>query len=454
MSGSGTIEVAAGPPTLVQSPNALPIVFGTASFGSLWLKDAATGVNGAIVGMNGTISNFAAGDTIDLVQMKYYQQQYNGQPPVPESRSVSYAGGMATITNADGSVAAQFQISGGFSQLALAPDGLNTQLREDGTLLVACYAAGTRIATPAGLCPIEHLAPGDMVLTALGLARPIRWIGRRAYDRRFAAANPAVWPVRITAGALADGVPARDLLVSARHAMLVDGVLVPAAALANGVSIHRDETPEVVDYLHIELESHDVVLAEGAASETFSDCDNRWMFHNAATAPASAAPRWHFCAPRLEEGGVVDAMRRRFARRARAQHPAAVDAAGLHLLADGTQVLPECLTDGSFLFRLAAVPSELRLRSRKAAPTGYGSRPRGVAVHCVKFAAFGCEWRFDAADPAFSHGFHAAETRTLRWTDGDGALPIGWLAGSPGPITITLEASLPPAVAALREDVA
>ncbi len=97
--------------------------------------------------------------------------------------------------------------------------------------VVACYARGTRIATPDGERPVETLAAGDRVLTVSGEARPVVWTGHRrvACDRH---PNPeAVWPVRIAAGAFGDGLPRRDLFVSPDHALFADGVLIPAKCL-------------------------------------------------------------------------------------------------------------------------------------------------------------------------------------------------------------------------------
>ena len=62
--------------------------------------------------------------------------------------------------------------------------------------------------------------------------------------------------------ALDAGVPHRDLMVSPRHAMFLDGVLVPACALVNGTSIIQVPAMDRVEYFHIELDSHDVILAD------------------------------------------------------------------------------------------------------------------------------------------------------------------------------------------------
>jgi autotransporter passenger strand-loop-strand repeat protein len=190
-----------------------------------------------------------------------------------------------------------------------------------------CYCRGTLILTDRGEVAVEALAIGDRLVTLSGMARPIVWIGRRSYSGRFAAGNRDVLPVLIRQNALADGVPRRVLLVSPLHAMYLDGVLIPAAALVNGSSIVQIGAPEAIEYVHLELETHDVILAEGAASETFVDDGSRGMFHNAGEFaqhhPGAPNVPARYCAPRVEDGERLHAVRRRLAARTEAVPQAA-----------------------------------------------------------------------------------------------------------------------------------
>ena len=184
---------------------------------------------------------------------------------------------------------------------------------------LACFVAGTRIAVPAGEIAVESLRIGDHVMTRSGDAKPVKWIGTRSYSAAQIAANRQFRPVIIRKDALAAGMPHRDLTVSAMHSLLIDDVLVPAAALVNGVSILRSDELLPVAYFHIEMAEHDVVFAEGAPAETFVDDNSRVMFENAdeyydrygADRGACA-----FSAARVEEGYQLEAIRRRLAARA------------------------------------------------------------------------------------------------------------------------------------------
>jgi hypothetical protein len=182
---------------------------------------------------------------------------------------------------------------------------------------IACFLIGTKIETASGSVAVEEISIGDLLKTGSGDLRSVKWIGRRGYGAPFVASNPHLRPIRFRTGALGGGLPQRDLLVSARHAMYIDGMLLPAEALVNGVSIVRDDPTGDVTYFHIELDTHDIILAEGAPSETFVDDDSRGMFHNAAEYrmlyPSSVTVSARYCAPRVEEGEAVEVIRRRLA---------------------------------------------------------------------------------------------------------------------------------------------
>jgi Hint domain len=200
-------------------------------------------------------------------------------------------------------------------------NGISSIQFTDATIdITPCYCPGTLIKTPRGETAVEKLKIGDKVMTMSGAARPIKWIGRRSYRGRFLRGRKEILPVCIKAGALADNVPRRDLWISPHHAMYLDGVLIEARDLINSVSIVQAAHVEHVEYFHIELDTHDVISAEGALAESFIDDDSRGMFHNAHEYGALYADEIQepvrYCAPRLDEGYEVEAVRVRLAQRA------------------------------------------------------------------------------------------------------------------------------------------
>ncbi len=187
-----------------------------------------------------------------------------------------------------------------------------------GTLVtLACFTPATLIQTPSGEVQAGELQIGDEVVTVEGNTKPIIWIGRRSYAGRFLARQRHLLPIRFRAGALGEGLPRRDLLVSPNHSMFIDGVLVPAECLVNGSTITQEAHLDRVDYVHIELAAHDIILAEGSPTETFIDDDSRNAFSNAAEFArlypdrSNLPPVYH--ATRLTEGYEVEAIRCRLA---------------------------------------------------------------------------------------------------------------------------------------------
>ncbi len=276
---------------------------------------SATVVSGGgeqVIHNGGTLAGtfLLAGGGIDLPDLPF---------AAGEAADMDYTTDVVTIT--DGGIIVTGQLAGDYTGEffhASQDAGTGSIITVDGT---PCYCRGTRILTSRGEIEVEDLRVGDHIFTHRGDTRRIRWIGQRGYAGRFAAGNRELLPIRISAGALEDGVPKRDLFVSPMHAMYLDDVLIPASALVNGSSITQVETVDQVEYFHIELDTHDVILAEGAASETFVDDDSRGMFHNAAEFrilyPDARPERPRFCAPRVEDGEILETVRRRLTERAK-----------------------------------------------------------------------------------------------------------------------------------------
>jgi len=133
----------------------------------------------------------------------------------------------------------------------------------------ACFVAGTHVLTPAGEVAIETLSVGDMVVTKDGSAKAIRWVGKMTFERNGQTWPASVMPIRIQKGALGNGSPHRDLYLSRNHMMYLEGVLIPAGDLVNGSTIAAvDVEVESLQYFHIELDRHDILIVEGAASES------------------------------------------------------------------------------------------------------------------------------------------------------------------------------------------
>ncbi len=217
------------------------------------------------------------------------------------------------LESTSGSVYGTVTLASGTPGATAEPSGYTIPLiNVSGTeYIYPCFYAGTLLATADGEIAVEAITPGMAMKTATGEVLPVRWVGRREVSTRFA--DPLkVLPIRIKAGALAEGLPVRDLLVSPDHAMFLDGVLVQAGALVNGTSILREENvPECFTYYHVELATHELLLAEGAATESFVDNMDRMNFHNWDSRVALHAPIVEMEYPRAKSHRQVPEVLRR-----------------------------------------------------------------------------------------------------------------------------------------------
>jgi hypothetical protein len=289
---------------------------------------------------------------------------------------------------------------------------------------------------------VEHLIAGARVLTLSGQARGVVWVGTGkvlATRGRRSAATPVI----VRKGALADNTPHRDLRITKGHALYIDGVLIPVEELINQHSILWDDRAQEVAIFHIELETHDVLIADGAAAESYRNDGNRWLFQN-ANAGWGLSPQPP-CVPVLNGGPVVDAIWRRLLERTGSclALPLTSDP-DLHLVVDGKRVDAIERRDDRYVFRLGAKARAIRVRSRSAVPqelrVARDPRPLGVAVRRIVLAQARRQVAVEANATSLIDGYHAFEPGDgIRWTNGDAALPNDLISGINGPSMLILQ---------------
>ncbi|MBN9508045.1 MAG: Hint domain-containing protein [Alphaproteobacteria bacterium] len=365
-------------------------------------------------------------------------------------RGLTFSGGLTPTYNATTGVLTLGTDALNVGTGLAATDFTTAADAHGGTLLaeVSCYAAGTAIATPSGEVAVEALRPGHLVRTATGRLAPVTWVGRMAIDLTRHPAPQHAAPVRIAAGAFAPGLPRRDLVLSPDHALMIAGALIPARKLVNGATIRQDLDAESVTYVHVELDRHDLLLAEGLPAESYLDTGNRGQFtggdlHGQPPRfdldPEAAVLRIFAergCAPLLLRGEEVQSAHARLLARARvlgwrllATPALAVegDCGGLAMAHDGPDRVHAILPAGM---------RRVRLRSRHFTPEmlhpdcGDGRR-LGVAVGVALDGK-------PLGERAFARGWHVPDASTdWRWTDGDATLVLP-RRRRPGTLTLTL----------------
>ena len=308
----------------------------------------------------------------------------------------------------------------------------------------ACFAAGTRIETRDGPAPVEALRPGDMVRAVLRAGRgggwaPVVWTGQRSVDCGRHPAPHQVWPVRVAAGAFGPGRPSRDLFLSPDHAVFDHGALIPVRLLLNDATVTAHPVREV-NYWHVELPRHDVLLAEGLPVESYLDTGNRDSFGAPGRViplasrqqPDHAGRAWRErgWAPLLLDDAALAPARRRLREHARiAGWTETADAAlelrvGVGVGVGGGARLHGARDGVATASMVPAGATRLHLTSRGVVPLMLGGgnpdgRRLGVAVTRIRLD--GREVRLD--DPRLNQGWHAMESG-WRWTDGAAVIPL------------------------------
>ncbi len=349
----------------------------------------------------GTLSGFTAGDVLSL-------------PSLSGLTGEMFQNGTLTLTGSFGAIDLATTKSPGLANAVIVNTPSGPELQDH------CFGAGTRIATARGAVAVEALRVGDLAQLADGGFAPVIWLGKRTVHPARHPRPDAVNPVVIAAGALADGVPARTLTLSPDHALLLDGVLIPAKTLVNGSTI-RQIAVETITYYHVELPAHAALLAEGTPAESYLASGSRAQFETGGGAMtlhpdfAQAMREAAGFAPFAETGPLVEAVRARLL--ARADVRLTTDAA----------LRVEATADGALILSRQFVPAEISADPRDRRRLG------------VKIASLTIDGRDVKLDhPALRAGWHDLEPDG-RWTDGAALIPAALLGGATvGGVVVTL----------------
>lgn len=324
-----------------------------------------------------------------------------------------------------------------------------------------CFARGTALLTPSGYRAVETLRPGDPVVTVSGDVRAVRWVGSRTLDIAAHRRPEAVQPVRICGGALSPGVPARPLRLSPDHALLLRGELVPAKLLVNGITILRERGCMAVTYFHVELDRHDILLAENLAVESYIDTGNRALFDNTVGTPRrdpvfGRGTQWDASAyaPLCLGGPVLREIRLGLRARTAALGYAARTLTEVALWAAEGKLPRVGGGDDSPVFRLDGRGGRIAIRSPRFVPAEFGAgeddaadeRLLGIALRAIRLDAA----IFPARRLAVAGFYPRAGNDTADWTDGNAeievpagvatialdiaALPLGWIMARAGEV--------------------
>jgi hypothetical protein len=362
--------------------------------------------------------------------------------------TVTYAGTTISVTNDTGTVLTMPNVTA----------ATGTKFEAIGNEIVAvCYGRGTMLRTPDGELPVQKLRAGKQVITLVDGQQVPKTVVWRGHRRINIAAHPrpeTVAPIRIRRDAFAEGMPRRDLIVSPDHAIFVDGKLICARQLVNGSTIRQESDWTAVDYYHVELDEHAILLAEGLPAESYIDTGNSGFFDNSG-APLVLHPdltdesdyptrEAGSCAPFVSDEASVRPVWQRLADRAAAigqpvPQPATTTEANLRIRGKlrERQNKPIYADTNLAIFVLPRGIAQIHLLSRAQSPTEArpwidDRRRLGVRVNRIVLRGENELREVPMDHPSLTKGWWDIERdgqMMSRWTDGDAVVPLPKMDG-------------------------
>ena len=431
VSGSGTMQIDNAATLRLDQ---LPITSQTIDFAGLGTETLILGIPGS--DYSGPISGLGYGDRIEMGNGLSFNDAHGSGSNITIDLA---GGGTYQLTNVGYASGVSPTFLTGF-------DATNNAAFVE----ITCFAAGTRILAADGEVAVQDLRPGDLVVTidrGVRWLKPIRWIGRRRVDLRRHSRPECAHPIRIHRGAFAENVPHRDLLVSPEHCVFVDGALIPARLLVNGGSIVQDTLFSAIEYFHVELDRHGVLLSEGLTTESYLDTGNRMLFET-TECPQTLHPqfavnaghaRWRTdaCAPLAVDPALVQPVWTRLRARCETlglvvtETPTTTES-DLCLEVGGRRLRAAFVGDGRHMFVLDGTAGPARLLSRAACPADArpwldDRRRLGVLVRRIVLDDGFERVEIPVDHPALARGWWKPEqagNRLVRWTDGTAAIPL------------------------------
>ena len=401
---------------------------------------------------NGYLNISSGGISSDNEYESVVTRVYSGGSSVNDSFTESYSGGKTSgtlngsaFTAGDNISSVRVYSGGSISNPYIVNESLT--IRKPASF-DPCFLSGSLIRTPTGEIPVESIVPGDNIIAYVNSSEEIRqviWTAQSHCDvQSHLSDDLAGYPVRILRGAIADGIPSKDMLITAEHCLFLNGKFVPARMLVNKRSIFFDKSITSYEYYHIETKKHSVIMADGMLTESYLNTSNHRSFYAEGNVISFIPHRqltWDDAAVSLDVSrDFVEPLFRQVEDRAiaanlpqRSENSKLTEEADLHLLTNSDVCIrPVREHNGHMTFVIPSGVKSVRIVSNASRPSDVigpfvdDRRYFGVAVCDITLFENGRSRYINThlTDKDLS-GWNTLEWEDCRWTSGNAFLPLG-----------------------------